>query len=109
MRKKLPMQPVIWDGAGTIRFQKNAVVDKLLQLAQLKGVDLNTLHVAASDAPAGDWDQFNQLIGYSVSGCPLRTIRAKYFADKRAAELLDKHPTDPREVVEEDPGTNHGA
>jgi hypothetical protein len=104
MRKKLPLQPVIWDGKGVIRFQKNAVVNTLFELAAAKGVDLNLLHIAAATAPAADWDQFNQLIGYSVSGCPLRTIRAKYFAERRAKELLNKYPEDP--AKKEDP---HGS
>lgn len=62
---KHPMQPVIWKD-GVARFQKNAIVDFLLDWARPRGMDLNEL--TTMNFSADDWNQFAQLIGYSVSG-----------------------------------------
>lgn len=95
MRKKPPMQPVVWDGRGVIRFQQNEIVRYLLDHG---GLDLNKLRGLWHPAPKfrrSDWDQFNQLIGYSVSGCPLRSKRTIEKADERAVQLLEQCPNDP--------------
>jgi hypothetical protein len=58
-----PMQPLVVDRQGTVRFAENAVVRHLLDKGS---IDLNALAVEEfSDA---DRAQFAQLIGYSVSG-----------------------------------------
>jgi glutathione S-transferase len=58
-----PIQPLIKDDHGTLRFKKNAIVEYLLDQS---GIDLNALAgVAFSDE---DRQQFAQLIGYSLSG-----------------------------------------
>jgi len=68
-----PMQPIILscrpvDGlAGTIRFQRNAIVEWLLGEASAgRRVDMNTIALQGFDDE--DARQFAQLIGYSVSG-----------------------------------------
>lgn len=78
-----PTQPVVWDG-DVLRFQCNAVVRYLLDWCTAKAnpnrpefqrphidingpaPDLNVL--SCMDFPREDWEQFYQLIGYSVSG-----------------------------------------
>ncbi len=95
MRKKPPVQPVVWDSKGVIRFQANEIVRYLLDHG---GLTLNHLHGMGHPAPRfkkSDWDQFNQLIGYSVSGCPLRSNATQEKGDARAARLLEQYPTDP--------------
>lgn len=64
--KPQPMQPIVWDGKGVIRFQGNAIVRALLDFATSKGMSLN--EIAAMDFRREDREQFAQLIGYSVSG-----------------------------------------
>jgi len=58
-----PMQPLVRDHDGVIRFQKNTIVCYLLDAGP---VDLNDL--ARLDFPQEDREQFAQLLGYSVSG-----------------------------------------
>lgn len=61
-----PMQPVETDENGTKRFRDNKIVIHLLDNG---GLDLNDL--ARINFPREDRDQFNQLIGYSVSAAPI--------------------------------------
>lgn len=89
------MQPVVWDGKGVIRFQENEIVRYLLDHG---GLDLNKLHGMDYPAPQfkpSDWEQFHQLIGYSVSGCPYLLDETQVKADDRADALLEKYPSDP--------------
>ncbi len=58
-----PMQPVVRDKTGVLRFQANAIARYLLDHG---GIDLNRL--ALLDFTDDDRMQFAQLIGYSVSG-----------------------------------------
>lgn len=98
MRKKHPMQPVVWDGHGVIRFQRNEIVRYLLDHG---GLDLNKLFGMGHPAPLfdrSDWEQFAQLIGYSVSGFgELNYVRDSTYekAERRCEALIAKHPTDP--------------
>ncbi|MBB5462920.1 hypothetical protein HDG33_006594 [Paraburkholderia sp. Cpub6] len=62
-RAMAPMQPLIVDGHGAVRFKQNDIVRHLLDNG---GIDLNT--IAALDFTDVDRQQFAQLIGYSVSG-----------------------------------------
>lgn len=57
-----PLQPIITDDKGVVRFKANAIVAHLLESG---AIDLNALH--AMDFKPEDWEQFNQLIGYSLS------------------------------------------
>jgi len=87
------MQPVEWDGRGVVRFKQNDIVAFLLRFAAWRGMTLNELHgmpnalgIEVPEFSSEDWDQFNQLHGYSVSGCPLRDERHQARADEHAAE-----------------------
>jgi hypothetical protein len=58
-----PLQPLLIDEHGTVRFKSNAIVIFLLEAG---GIDMNML----AKLPFGqnDREQFAQLIGYSLSG-----------------------------------------
>jgi predicted esterase len=58
-----PMQPLVVDARGTVRFKENAIVRHLLDHG---GIDMNK--IAMLDFSKEDRMQFAQLIGYSVSG-----------------------------------------
>jgi hypothetical protein len=63
---KLPLQPIYSDENGVKRFRKNKIVCYLLDNG---GLDLNDLSAALGEKKYNeDWEQFAQLIGYSVSG-----------------------------------------
>lgn len=64
---KNPMQPLISDEAGVVRFKKNKIVSDLLDFASKHGMDLNTIGMNRSYSN-DDHEQLAQLIGYSVSG-----------------------------------------
>lgn len=61
--KKHPIQPLVTDDNGVIRFKGNAIVRHLLDNG---GIDLN--QIAILDFSREDREQFAQLIGYSHSG-----------------------------------------
>lgn len=63
MNHKHPMQPIVMVN-GVARFQKNALVEYLLDNG---GISLNDLAMLPNISRA-DREQFAQLIGYSVSG-----------------------------------------
>ncbi|MGM8923801.1 hypothetical protein ACS6OZ_18000 [Enterobacter hormaechei subsp. steigerwaltii] len=63
---KLPMQPLVIDSHGTLRFKENPIVRKLLDYATLHGYGLNEMALEHFDAE--DRMQLAQLIGYSLSG-----------------------------------------
>lgn len=87
-RKRPPMQPIVMAKDGVIQFQENVVVRRLLDEATARGFDLNALVRACADAPATDWDQFNQLIGYSVSGLPWKQKRTRDEADAIVEKMI---------------------
>lgn len=60
---KNPMQPIGFDEDGVIRFKRNAIVRLLLDTGKLTLNDLACMSFSQTD-----WQQFYQLIGYSVSG-----------------------------------------
>ena len=63
MCKLHPMQEIVKDDQGTMRFRSNEIVRYLLDHG---GIDMNAL--AMLDFPDEDHMQFAQLIGYSVGG-----------------------------------------
>lgn len=67
MPTEFPMQPLVTDEDGVVRFKQNRIVQYLLDSGH---VDLNALarHVAHGLFDPWEWEQLNQLIGYSVSG-----------------------------------------
>jgi len=58
-----PIQPVVTDANGTMRFKENKIVRYLLDAG---GIDMNKLAIMPFDQ--NDREQFAQLIGYSLSG-----------------------------------------
>lgn len=60
---KHPLQPLVKDEQGTVRFKRNKIVRFLLDAGPY---DLNKL--ACMDWSQEDWEQLAQLIGYSLSG-----------------------------------------
>ena len=60
---KNPIQPLVIDEYGTVRFKANEVVRYLLDNG---GIDMNQL--ARQNFNQDDREQFAELIGYSVSG-----------------------------------------
>lgn len=65
-----PDQELVQDAHGTIRFAKNRVVDKLLDIASQHGYSLNEIAIDRCNGLFTDNEvsQLNQLTGYSVSG-----------------------------------------
>lgn len=70
-RDPQPMQPVVRDESGVLRFRANAIVRHLLDHG---GIDL--------DFSQEDREQFAQLIGYSISGYH----ELSYVSDESAAQ-----------------------
>lgn len=64
IRNPHPMQHVVRVG-NVIRFRENEIVRYLLDHG---GIDLNHLGGMPGRFSLADWEQFYQLIGYSVSG-----------------------------------------
>lgn len=82
---KHPMQPLVVDKHGVVRFKSNKIVRHLLDHG---GINLNDL--AFIDFDEADREQFAQLIGYSVSGfgdLSYASNRAVRTADNRAEKL----------------------
>lgn len=81
-----PMQPIIQDDSGVIRFQKNAIVRFLLDAGPF---DMN--QIALMPFTQEDREQFAQLIGYSVSGfgeLSYASAESVAKADQLADEIL---------------------
>lgn len=84
--RPLPIQPTYTDTHGTIRFRENHIVRYLLDHG---GLDLHALALALPNEQA-DWEQFAQLIGYSLSGFgDLSYVRDETYA---VAEALAMNP-----------------
>lgn len=83
-----PMQPLVMTRTRVLRFQSNVIVEYIVN-CMTSGrplPDYNTL--MAMPWPSEDVDQFNMLHGYSVSGLPYRTRRAKNQADAASVSFL---------------------
>lgn len=61
-----PVQPVVVDDHGVLRFKKNAIVDNLYEHGVKTGYGLNEMYT--ENHTDEDRMQFAQLIGYSVVG-----------------------------------------
>lgn len=64
--RKHPIQPLVEDSKGVVRFKKNQIVSDLLDFAQERGFGLH--EIARGKYEREDREQFAQLIGYSHSG-----------------------------------------
>jgi len=100
-RVKHPMQPVVWSENNILRFQQNRVVDLMLKQLEKRGYTLNDLypdlHREYDDEQIfDDIDQFNQLIGYSVSGIPLNdeSIQDRAYEEAYKNGLLERPDTE---------------
>lgn len=89
---KHPIQPLVVDSHGTIRFKENKIVRYLLDDSRHS---LNSLGVIPFDE--NDREQFLQLIGFSVTGfqdfdCVTDKTKEKVLKqfDKLETELLKK-------------------
>lgn len=66
---KNPIQPLVRDSQGVLRFKANALVNALLEHGQATGLGLNELaHRFCEAEHADDRQQLAQLIGYSLRG-----------------------------------------
>lgn len=84
---KLPMQPIV-EIDGRKRFRENALVRILLDEASERGYSLNNL--AREEATTEEWEQFYQLIGYSLDGySELRRVSDESYG---AACVLAENP-----------------
>lgn len=86
------MQPIVLVD-GVARFQPNKIVRHLLDVSQEKGYGLNQLAILGDLFSREDWEQFYQLIGYSVSGYgDLSKVGRKSVAeaDVEAAKILKR-------------------
>ncbi len=83
-----PMQPLVRDPGGVIRFRANRIVRFLLEEVSY---DLNQLYLMGFGED--EWEQFAQLIGYSVSGfgeLDYASNDAYATAEKRAGAIAEK-------------------
>lgn len=82
--EKHPIQPLVKDENGKVRFKANKIVQFLLDNG---GFDMNVL--AMMDFTDNDREQFAQLIGYSVSGFGSLSYVGDETYDKVAENLND--------------------
>jgi len=73
-RKRHPIQPVICDKDRIPRFKCNKIVRFLCDTSSF---DLNKL--THMEFPKEDWEQFAQLIGYSVEGAAELSYMSKHI------------------------------
>jgi len=66
MKRQHPVQPLVRDHLGVVRFKENKIVSHLLDWASSRGMSLN--EIAMMDFDREDRQQLAQLIGYSIGG-----------------------------------------
>lgn len=64
------MQPIYKDDQGTLRFKENKIVRALLDEAQ-KRAKFGLNQLSMKNFSQADWEQFYQLIGYSITSSVL--------------------------------------
>lgn len=79
---KHPIQPLITDSQGVLRFKENPIVRYLLDAGPF---DMN--HIACKKFTREDREHFAQLIGYSLSGFG----ELSYVSDEVYAAASDMH------------------
>lgn len=88
------MQPVMLDERGVVRFRPNRIVQWMLAEGEAgRPFDLNRIARELDRLDPEEHEQFNQLIGYSVSGFgDLSCVRPETVerADQAVAELLSR-------------------
>ncbi len=63
-----PIQPLYVHDDDVLRFKRNALVCHLMDHGKAHGCGLNELASMGDHFTREDWEQFAQLIGYSLSG-----------------------------------------
>jgi hypothetical protein len=90
--KEAPMQPLIIDEHGTVRFKENPIVNFLLEAGPF---NLNQIW-CLPNVSIESMEQFYQLIGYSVSGFgEMSKFREKTISD---ADLAAKELRDAKDI-----------
>jgi hypothetical protein len=92
--ERSPDQPVVWD-KGVLRFKQNRIVRLLLDTGKLNLNDLSRMEFEQED-----WEQFYQLIGYSLGGydeLSMVSDAAKDRAETERRRLVSVLPHDSKE------------
>ncbi len=84
MTERNPMQSLVQDAAGRIRFKANAIVRTVYDAAA-GGHKLDMNDIARMDFSQEDRCQFAQLIGYSISGYH----ELSYVSDEHAQDASE--------------------
>lgn len=87
-----PMQPIVRATDGVIRFQRNAIAEHVGKVLSGRFPMLDYNDLMAMPWSDEDRDQWNQLVGYSVSGLPWRSSRRRALADRIADRVAHEHP-----------------
>lgn len=85
MKVKHPVQPLVKDEYGVVRFKRNAIVRFLLDAGPF---DMNKL--AIIEFSNEDREQFAQLIGYSLSGWSDLSYVSEEAYNKAAKQKIHK-------------------
>src|SRR5690554_1960619 len=91
---KHPIQPIITDDCGVLRFKHNAIVRDLLDFASDNGFSLN--EIARTNYSKEDRQQLAQLIGYSLIG--YSELRSYVDADAYCVAVLMANGMDERDA-----------
>lgn len=107
-------QPLVMDGFNVIRFRQNKVIDVLQRIGW---IDLNLAALWQDAIPAGEFAEFWQVLGYSVSGWgglsfipwpagPYFDHMAKLFSRKCDLQKphQEKYPSPTAQPIEEKDG-----
>lgn len=86
-----PIQPIVKDPRGVVRFKPNKIVQYLLDHG---GINMND--IAILEFPRADQVQFAQLIGYSVSG--FGDLPYVTDEDYEAAQTIAEGCEDPKDA-----------
>jgi len=81
MMKKVPIQPIMLDDKGVLRFQENRIVSILLAFSEDR-MDMNKISKKVQEGvyTIEEYEQFMMLIGYSLGGFgELHLVRNKTF------------------------------
>lgn len=66
LKHKNPIQPLLPEDGGGLRFKSNKIVEHVYDFAEKNGLELNK--IAMMDFSDDDRQQFAQLLGYSFGG-----------------------------------------
>lgn len=94
---KNPIQPIVIDTYGVVRFKQNKIVRDLLDFATSRGLGLNEL--ACMDYSNDDRQQFAQLIGYSLHGYGELTNYVDDDAYNAAEKMAEGMPEDKARIA----------